>query len=256
MAKEKLRDDAYIRYKLSDQKKSTVEKYRALTVGDKSWLTLFKYEIMTTLLSPIPGGIGLFLRGLVYRRLLPNASRGIFWGRSITLRHYNNIFFGRRVVVDDYALIDARGALEEGIKIGDETIIGRGVIIQAKVGPIHIGKEVNIGAGSVISSQGGIYIDDYVNIAGNCHLAGGTYDVGREHGSVREHGKYTTGPIHLKSKSRLGRGAMVLDGSCIGEGTIVGAMSMAKGDLPDYCVAAGIPARVLYSRNEVDKNEK
>jgi acetyltransferase-like isoleucine patch superfamily enzyme len=37
----------------------------------------------------------------------------------------------------------------------------------------------------------------------------------------------------------------VLPGSNIGRHVVVGANSVVTGDLPDNCVAAGVPARVI-----------
>lgn len=251
MRRQKLEDKHFIRHKMYDERKSLLKKYAGLTIGTLSYLKLTKYELITTIISPIPGALGLFLRMVLYRRFFSDVGKGVLWGKSITLRHPDKIHFGNRVVIDDYALIDARGSGEKGIFIGDDVIIGRGVIMQAKVGDIHIGTQTNIGAGTVISSQGGIIIGDHVNIAGQCNIAGGAYQVRRDKASIREHGKYTTGPIRIDNKCRLGRAAMVLDGVHIKRGTIIGAMSMVNNDLPEYCVAAGIPARIKYYRTEV-----
>ena len=100
----------------------------------------------------------------MYRKLIPDIGKGVIWGRGITLRYIDHLHIGDRVVIDDYSVIDARGAGDAGIKIGDDGIIGRNVVIQAKVGAISIGKEANIGSLTCISSQGGIIIGDKVNI--------------------------------------------------------------------------------------------
>jgi acetyltransferase-like isoleucine patch superfamily enzyme len=249
MGTKKLDDKDFIRYKMFEAKKPLLRKYTELVIGSVSLFKLIKYEILTTFIGPIPGALGLLLRKLFYPFLFKNAGRGIVWGKSIILRHPDKIQLGNRVVIDDYALIDARGSGDKGIYIGDNSIIGRSVTIQAKVDAIHIGKQTNIGAGTAISSQGGIIIGDYVNIAGGCSIAGGAYQVGRDTASIREHGKHTKGPIRIDKKCRLGRASMVLDGAHLREGTIVGALSMVKGEIPEYSVVAGIPAKVLYRRN-------
>jgi acetyltransferase-like isoleucine patch superfamily enzyme len=48
----------------------------------------------------------------------------------------------------------------------------------------------------------------------------------------------------------LGHGTIVLPGARIGRNVAVGANSVVTGDLPDHCVAAGVPARVL--RQHID----
>lgn len=170
------------------------------------------------------------------------------FGKSVVIRHPNKIRLGNRVVIDDYCVIDGRGSGEEGICIGDNVFIGRGVTIQSKVGSISIGSGTSIGAGTYLVSQGGILVGEMVNIAGVCSVTGGAYHVGREEGSAREHGKFTKSPIRIDRKCRLGMSTTVLDGVHIAQGTIIGAMSLVTKDLPEYCVAAGIPAKVKYYR--------
>ena len=46
----------------------------------------------------------------------------------------------------------------------------------------------------------------------------------------------------------LGYGAMVMPGTRIGNGVIVGAGSVVRGDVPDYTVVAGNPAHVVRRR--------
>jgi acetyltransferase-like isoleucine patch superfamily enzyme len=251
----KLEDKDFIRYKLFEDRKSLFRTYADLVIGSGSIFMLMKYEFLTTLLGPIPGAFGLLLRKLFYPMLFQRVGKGVSIGRSITIRHPAKIKLGRRVVIDDYCVIDARGAGDQGITIGDDVFIGRAVTIQSKVGAISIGDKVSIGSGSSLIAQGGIIIDEMVNIAGICNFSGGAYQVGRDSASLREHGKVTKGPIHIEKKCRFGMGAMVLDGVHVKEGTIVGAMSLVSEDLPEYSVAAGIPAKVKYRRDQAIENE-
>lgn len=48
----------------------------------------------------------------------------------------------------------------------------------------------------------------------------------------------------------FGTGATILPGTKIGDGVIVGAQAVVGGRLPDYCVVAGNPARVVRRRFE------
>jgi len=45
-------------------------------------------------------------------------------------------------------------------------------------------------------------------------------------------------------------GCIVLPGVRIGEGAVVGAGAVVTRSLPDFTVAAGVPARVIRSRGE------
>lgn len=52
-------------------------------------------------------------------------------------------------------------------------------------------------------------------------------------------------PVSIGDGSWLGHGTVVLPGAQIGKHVVVGANSVVTGILPDNCVAAGVPARVL-----------
>ena len=52
-------------------------------------------------------------------------------------------------------------------------------------------------------------------------------------------------PVSIGDGSWLGHGTVVLPGVTIGRHVVVGANSVVTSDLPDNCVAAGVPARVV-----------
>jgi len=45
----------------------------------------------------------------------------------------------------------------------------------------------------------------------------------------------------------LGAGVVVLPGACIGRNVVVAAGSVVRGAVPDQCVVAGVPAKVVRS---------
>ena len=47
---------------------------------------------------------------------------------------------------------------------------------------------------------------------------------------------------------RIGSHTVVMPGVTIGENAVVGAMSFVNCDIPDDCVAAGVPAKVINSQ--------
>ena len=52
-------------------------------------------------------------------------------------------------------------------------------------------------------------------------------------------------PVRIGAGSWLGHGTVVLPGATIGKHVVVGANSVVRGEIPDNCVAAGNPARVV-----------
>ncbi|MFM2076567.1 MAG: hypothetical protein RJA49_457 [Actinomycetota bacterium] len=52
-------------------------------------------------------------------------------------------------------------------------------------------------------------------------------------------------PVSIGDGSWLGHGTVVLPGSKIGKHVTIGANSVVSGEIPDYSVAVGSPARVI-----------
>src|SRR5918997_658541 len=145
-------------------------------------------------------------------------------------------------MIDDGCVLDGRGAGSEGVVIGDRVILGRGVSIQAKIGPIRVGADSDIGMGTVIHSQGGVEIGRAVVMGGGCKLSGGVFQTARggdQAGemAVREQTRWTKGPIRIRDRCLIGFGAMFLDGVDIGEGSVIGAGSLMAKSIPPYSVA-------------------
>ncbi|MDG1188167.1 MAG: acyltransferase [Ilumatobacter sp.] len=52
-------------------------------------------------------------------------------------------------------------------------------------------------------------------------------------------------PVSIGDGAWLGHGTVVLPGAVIGHHVVVGANSVVTGELPNNCVAAGVPAKVI-----------
>jgi virginiamycin A acetyltransferase len=50
----------------------------------------------------------------------------------------------------------------------------------------------------------------------------------------------------------IGYGAVVMPGVQVGDGAVIGALSVVASDIPAYCIAAGNPARVIRQRFSVN----
>jgi acetyltransferase-like isoleucine patch superfamily enzyme len=107
--------------------------------------------------------------------------------------------------------------------IGDGCVIGRGSHIVAHWS-IEIGDEVFTGPNVYITDQNHSYTDPDVPI-------------GRQWP--------TSVAVSIGRGSWLGAGSIVLPGACIGRNVVVAAGSVVRGIVPDRCVVAGIPAKVV-----------
>ncbi len=241
---------------LHSTQSSVLQRYCQKAVGSGSLLFLCKYELITTLLHSLSGALGYGLRKFFYPCLFRCCGRGVILGKCLTIRHPGKISIGENVAIDDNVMLDASGADNTEITIGDGTVISRNCTIQGKTGPVFIGKRADIGCDVVFSSIAGITLGDSVLIAGKCYLGGGRYNSSRLDIPIMDQGGYSRGPLHIGAGTWLGAGVTVLDGVRIGKDCIVGAGSVVTHNLPDYAVALGVPAKVHHIRGDSETSGK
>lgn len=167
------------------------------------------------------------------------------------IRHPDKIRIGNRVFIDDYSFLDARGAGQEGVVIDDDVIIGRGSYIQAKVGPIHIGRGTEVGSGSVVVSQGGVDIGEEVSIGGGCEISGGMFRIPPNESAQYE--RYSNGPVRIGKRCLLAMGVIVLDNVTVGEGTMVGAGAVVSTSVPPNSIISHRPP-MLFRNPKLDES--
>lgn len=130
--------------------------------------------------------------------------------------------------------------------LGSNSVIEDFTTINNAVGDVIIGKNTFIGAGNVII--GPVTIGDHTILAQNVVISG------MNHG----YEDILTPPVRQKISARritisenvwIGANTVVTAGVNIGKHVVVGAGSVVTKDLPDYCVAAGNPARIIKKYN-------
>ena len=224
-------------------------KYSVFVVGSSSVWELLKYEAAVFGLAPFPGALGFWLRKVLYRHLFRTVGSAPILGRNISFRHPGKISLGNRVAVDDGCLLDARGAGPEGITIGDDVVIARDTIIQAKASPITIGDRCIIGSQCQLSSAGGIQLGRSVMIGGQSYLGGGRYRTASREVPMMDQELYSLGPVVIEDDVWIGAGVLVLDGVRIGTGSIIGAGAVVRESLPPFTVATPYQKLVLMPRD-------
>ena len=146
------KDKTELQSALTDTGRSALKKYQDVVVGLPGLFGLIKYEILTSFFGPLPGAPGLFLRKKFYRSLFGQIGKNVVLGKSITIRHPHKIHIGDNVVIDDYAVLDAKGTHNKGIVIGNNVMVGRNTVISCKDGNIIIGDNSNIAMNCFIQS--------------------------------------------------------------------------------------------------------
>lgn len=242
--------DNLIRERLAKGQESPFKTYMDLTVGQVGFSRFVVYEFLTSLLGPMPGGIGFYLRKKFYPGLFKKAGTGLIIGRNVVIRHPDKIELGDNVTIDDNCVIDGRGAGPGGVALEDNVIINRNCMLLAKAGPIRLGKRTSIGSNSVIVSMDGVELGEAVLSAGGCYISAGSYHFEDVEVPVMDQGAYAKGPIRIGAKAWLGTGVIVLDGVSIGDGAVIGAGALVNKNIPINAVAFGVPAKIQRYKNE------
>jgi len=135
------------------------------------------------------------------------------------------------------------------LSIGRGSIISSFTKIKATVGPLRIGKNVEISNGCVITSHDtGTYIGDDCLIGPNVSIIGNNYHYDRLDVPIRLQGKSSAKGIRIADNVWLGAGCVVLDGADIGAGAILTPNSVVSGHIPANAIAQGNPAKVIFTR--------
>lgn len=223
--------------------RSAFEAYRELAVGDGGMLQLAYFEFVQLLFGGLPGLAGLGARALLYPPLFATCGSRPAFGRGVTLRRTGQVTIGSRVVVDDYATLDVRGA--GSITLGDHVCIGRHSIVAAKDGVIDIGPGANIGSYCRIATQSRVQVGESVLIAAYAYIGPGNHQFGADGRPLIESEMEIKGGVSIGAHAWIGARATVLDGVTVGEGSIVGAHALVREDVAPGTIVAGTPAKII-----------
>ncbi len=205
-------------------------------------------------LSWCPGALGLLLRQKLYPRFLKQCGRNVLFGRFVTLGGAEKIRIGSGVVVNDYALLDARNYRDSGtgITIEDNVFIGAGTELISFGKEIVIKKNANLGSECRILSDKNTIIEENVLLAAYCRIGGTQYKQQKKKNESGNGMSQTENEAtEIGSGCWLGVRTVFHSGVQIGEGTIIGAHGVVENTLPGKVVAVGNPAKILYSRISV-----
>lgn len=157
-----------------------------------------------------------------------SVGKHVFLSKSATFDHPERIHLGDQVRIDAYSCLIA----SQTIRIGSNVHFGTSVTINAAA-EVTIGNYSGISAGTKIFTSD----DDY----GGDYLTGPT--VSPDLTSI------TFAPVTIGEHCIVGANSVILPGAILNEGVAVGALSLVKGELKEWTVYGGVPARVLKKRS-------
>jgi acetyltransferase-like isoleucine patch superfamily enzyme len=106
-----------------------------------------------------------------------------------------------------------------------------------------------VGFNCEIFSAGVVRVGKKVMLAAYVYLVGGEHLHARADLPVFEQGRRSRG-ISVGDGAWVGAHAVVDDGVRIGVNAIIGAGAVVRLDVPDYHIAAGVPARLIRDRRQ------
>lgn len=228
------------------KKRGAWGQYRAATHGGIALWRVIRNELLTLLFGYVPGALGLALRRAFFPCMFKACGRKVVFGYGLTFRHAGRITLGDGVILDDFAMLDAKGD-GGGIAIGGHVFVGRGTKIYCKGGSIALGERVNI------SSQCTIYSGNSLTVGAGCMigayayiLSGGEYDWRDPTPYAEQGGNCTSGPLVIGPDCWIGARATVLDSArSIGERALIGACALVNRPVEARTAVGGVPARVI-----------
>lgn len=163
-----------------------------------------------------------------------------------TTRSRGQLRVGARSTVHFSAALNASpGGL---IRIGSETHVRQGVILQTDAGSIVVGDRCSINPYCVIyGSPSGTSIGDDVLIGAHCVIVPATHQFSRTDIPIRKQG-FQDGKITIENDVWIGANATILGGVIIRQGSIIGAGAVVREDTTAFGIYGGVPAKLIRSR--------
>ena len=150
----------------------------------------------------------------------------VFLGKHLEIvarRGHGRIILGKWVHLGDETRLRAH---EGTLRIGDKVVFARDVTVNCYL-------DIEIGASTLVADW--TYICDFDHKTEDLDLP------------IKDQGLVKS-PVRIGPDCWLATKVTVTRGADIGRGAVIGANSVARGNIPAYAVAAGIPATVLADR--------
>lgn len=160
------------------------------------------------------------------------------------------------IEIDPTARVSELADIEESTR-GTRIVVGAGSFIDSFVkikpvggsGDVMIGERSYINSGTVIYSGNGVRIGNGVLIAANCTFAASNHQFTRDDLPIANQGFMPSrGGILVEDDVWIGANCVLLDGTIIRQGAVVGAGMVVRHELGPYTIYAGNPARIIGRR--------
>lgn len=115
---------------------------------------------------------------------------------------------------------------------------------------VHVGTRVYANFNLVIVDDIDVYIGDRVMFGPSVTISATGHPVYPEY---RFRGAHFSLPVRIGTGSWIGANTTILPGVSIGENVVIGAGSVVTKDIPNNCLAMGVPCKVIREIGEQEK---
>ena len=181
------------------------------------------------------------------KRVISRIERGD-WGTAKWKRSFRH--FGEGSVIAYPGILQNPG----NISIGEKTTIHSNSRIQCfrqcdKNSSIIIGDRCFIGYFFTILNASSVSLGNDVLIASHVLISSENHGINPESDIQYMDQPLVTKPVSIGDGCWIGEKVCILPGVSIGKKSIIGAGSVVTKSIPDYCIAAGNPAKVIKKYN-------
>jgi acetyltransferase-like isoleucine patch superfamily enzyme len=193
-------------------------------------------------------------RGLTYRRRLARA--GVLVEPGATVSGAGAITMGPGTVICAGALVRAghigpgmwlQTAPSGSITLGAGCLVLPGAIIASYGGHVWLGDHISVNPHAILYGHGGLRVGHNTRIGAHVVVIPANHNFRDPLQPIRCQGLTCKG-IDIGPDVWIGAGAKVLDGVSVGHGAVVAAGAVVTRDVPPFSIVAGVPARVIGSR--------
>lgn len=132
----------------------------------------------------------------------------------------------------------------ENIEIMERVYIAQGGWIASLGGKILIESNASIGRFVHIISTKRIHIGKHALIAEHVYISDNLHEYKDIDIPIKDQSLRQLREVSIGEGSWIGENVCII-GASVGKNSVVGANSVVTHDIPDYCVAAGVPAKII-----------
>lgn len=195
------------------------------------------------------------VRGLKLILFVKN-KRIIFLGKNVRITGKKQFYYGKHVQIGSNVQIVSYGNhglfLEDNVWIGSNSFLKVSFSFSELGEFIRLGKNVGIGEFAHLGGAGGLTIESDCIIGPyfSCHPENHSFiDTGK---LIRQQDTSRKG-ISIGKNCWIGAKVTILDGVTIGSNCVIAAGAVVTKDMPSNAVIGGVPAKVIRSREAVEK---